>query len=56
MVLGKMSRSSLASVVFPLDEQPLMATITAFWLSIAAAVHRPHAWRSFDGLGACARV
>jgi hypothetical protein len=29
-VLGKISRSSLLSVVFPLEEQPLTPTTTAF--------------------------
>ena len=29
-MFGKISRRSLASVVFPLDEQPLIPTTTAF--------------------------
>jgi len=34
-VLGKISRRSLARVVFPLEEQPLIPTTTAFLSAMA---------------------
>lgn len=33
-MFGKMSRKSLASVVLPLEEQPLIPTMMAFWWAI----------------------
>lgn len=42
-VLGKTSRSSLASVVFPLDEEPLMPTMTAFLVSPIVIGDMPYA-------------
>lgn len=46
-----MSRSSLASVVFPLEEHPLMATMMAFRSSIVAAALRLHVRWGFNGPG-----
>lgn len=37
-VFGKMSRSNLARVVLPLDEQPERPTMIAFWPSMMGSV------------------